>query len=194
LDWLTFISNLIRDVAWPLVTLLALLVLLRRGPSIVRFVKAIKYKDFEVTMREDFIEARAEVERVKVEIAPNLMVSINPKDKVLQLAEIDPALAVIEIWKKLEAALIKLIQHHGLMRFTTPDRMVVHLGKLGKLSKSEVNLFRKLREIRNESVHAHDKSRLTLAEVIEFKDFVDVLIQKFEKMMSEAGYIDIPKT
>jgi hypothetical protein len=31
-----------------------------------------------------------------------------------------------------------------------------------------------------------------LAEVIEFRDFVDLLIQRFEQMKNEPEYIDVP--
>lgn len=192
MDWLTFISNAIRDLAWPIIALAVLGAFLFQGRAFVRLVKTFRYKDFELTTREEFFEARADAEQVKLTLDDQPSSSLNPKDRILQLAEIDPGLAIIDIWKTLDAELLKLIQHNGLVRFTTPDKFVAELGKLGKLSSREESLYRKLRQIRNASVHAHGSFTLTLAEVIEFRDFVDVLVKRFEQMKNEPGYIDIP--
>lgn len=191
MDWLTFISSIVRDLAWPLVALAALGAVFYKGRDFITLVKTFKYKDIEITIREDFIEARADAELVKLQLhtqpAPNILL----QDKILNLAKLDPALAIVDIWKKLEAQLINLIQHSGQMRFTTPEKFILKLADLGKITKNEVNLYRKLREIRNASVHSHGETKLTLAEVIEFRDFVDMLSKKFEQIKSEPGYIDV---
>ena len=187
MDGLTFVSNLIRDLAWPLVAVAILIAILLRGPSLVRFVKAFKFRDFEITMREEFIEAGAEAEKVKVETGHPEVTEINPKDKIIQLAEIDPALAIVDIWKRLDAQIVKLKLHQGnaLLAYATHNTFLRQLQKRGKLSESEVNLYQRLRHIRNASVHDHGSTDLTLAQVIEYRDFVDVLAAKFEKMMGE---------
>lgn len=194
MDVLTFISNLVRDLAWPIATLVVLIIALRHLPSLRRFVKAIRYKDVEVTLREEFDGAREVAETVKALIGPETKPEETQTDKIAQLAQIDPAIALIEIWRKLEAEVVSLIQHNGLMRYTRPVKFVEQLGKLGKLSEEEITLFRRLRVIRNASVHAQDTNAVTLAEVIEFRDFVNVLIRKFEQIKNEPGFIDIPKS
>lgn len=193
MDILTFISNLVRDLAWPTAALIGLFVAIGRGPNLVRFVKAIRYKDFEVTIRENFDEARAEAQRIQVAASDAPTSDLVLPDKVLRLAEIDPALAVVDVWKKLEAEIIKLIQHNGMMRFTNAEKFVEELGRFGKLSKNEVQLFQKLRLIRNQSVHSHwGSTTLTLAEVVEFRDFAEILTKRLEQIRSEPGYITVP--
>jgi len=191
LDWLTFISSIVRDLAWPLVALTALGTVFYKGRDFITLVKTFKYKDIEITIREEFVEARADAEQVKLQFHTQPAQDIILQDKILKLAKLDTALAIIDIWKKLEAELISLIQHNGQMRFTTPEKFILKLADLGKLTKSEVNLYRKLREIRNASVHSHDETKLTLAEVIEFRDFVDMLSKKFEQIKIVPGYIDV---
>lgn len=194
MDSLTFISNLARDLAWPITTLVVLIIALRQLPNLRRFVKAIRYKDMEVTLREEFDGAREVAETVKALTGPETKPEETQTDRIVQLAQIDPAIALIEIWRKLETEVVSLIQHNGLMRYTSPVKLVEQLGKIGKLSEEEVTLFRRLREIRNVSVHAQDTNAVTLAEVIEFRDFVNVLIRKFDQIKNEPGYIDIPNS
>lgn len=193
MDELTFVSNLIRDLVWPVAMLVAFLIAIYHAPKLARFVKAVRYKGFEVTMREELIEARADVDQLKLEVGDAGANTLNPKDKIIQLANIDRGIAIVEVWRKLEDEVIRLIQHSGLMRFTRPVPFVEHLASLGKISERELNLFHKLRKIRNDSVHMHDTTALTMAEVIEFRDFVEVLARRFEQIKSEPDYIDLPK-
>ena len=192
MDFLTFVSGLIRDLAWPGTTLIALMVVFKCLPILRGFVKSIRYKDFEVTLHEEFAEAREAADKLKIEDVSESYVEEYLADKIFQLAQIDPALAVIEIWRELETKLVKFIQHNGLMRFTTPARVVEHLGNMGRLTDSEVKLYRKLRNIRNASVHSHEPNVLTLGEIMEFRDFSNLLIKKLAQLQEEPGYIDIP--
>lgn len=165
----------------------------RHGPRLSQLVKSIRYKDTELTLRENLTAAREDATQIKLEGGATRGLNLVVTDKIFRLAAIDPAVAIIEIWKKLEAQLISLIQHNGLMRFATPAKFMERLAQLGKLSSSDLSLFRKPTEIRNESVHGYPGSSPTVAEVVEFKDFVELLIEKLEKIKEEPGYIDVPR-
>ena len=162
-----------------------------RLPKLVRFVKAVRYKDLEVTIREDFTQARSAAEQIVAE-RKQLIGPEPDHEKVLRLADIDASIAVIEVWRRLEKEIVKLMQHNGLMRYTTPAKFMDHLAQLGKISPGDIALFRKLRDIRNLSVHALDGRSLTKGEVIEFSNFVDLLVARLEEIRHEPGYIDIP--
>uniref|UniRef100_UPI001357EABF hypothetical protein n=1 Tax=Geminicoccus flavidas TaxID=2506407 RepID=UPI001357EABF len=172
----------------------ALLIIPRQAPKFTRFVKAVRYKDVEVTIREDFIEAREGVEELKLTVGGTVPTSIDPKDKVLQLFEIDPSLAVVEVWRNFESKAAAMMRDSELLRgpHTTLVRLVSRLEKAGKISRSDYKLFWQLRDIRNASVHAHDKAALTLAEVLEFRDFVDLFLKRLELVKGERRFIDAP--
>lgn len=192
MDSRTFIAALVGHLAWPIVTLALVSIALLKLPKLARFIKAIRFKDFEVTIREDFALARVEAERLTVE-QKNAAELSPTEEKVLRLAELDPSIAIIEVWRRLEQAIVRLIQHNGMMRFTTPARFMEYLASLGKLSDGDLMLFRKLRDIRNISVHAHDRNMLSKGEVLEFSTFVALLTEKLEQIRQEPGYIDVPK-
>lgn len=193
MDPLTFIAALVGHLIWPVTALVLILVVLRRLPKLAKFIKAVRYRDLELTLREDFSEARALVDQITIQ-RQQLPAADAPDDKLLQLIEIDPSIAVIHIWRRLEREIIGLMQHNGLMRYTTPVKFFEHLAKLGKLSENDLVLFRKLRDIRNASVHAYPGRSLSPAEVLEFNNFVDLLIATFEAIKAEPGYINIPQT
>jgi hypothetical protein len=193
LDWLTFISSVVRDTAWPIVALSAFVIFSYKGNTFIKLIKSLKYKDFEISTREEFAEAREDAEHVKQQLSIQPKIEFQPSDRILKLAEMDSAVAIIDVWKKLEDTIISVIQHHGQMRYTTPENSMLKLTKLGKLSKNDLNLYRSLRKIRNENVHSHHQSKLTLAEVMEYEGFVEILINKLNQIKSESGCIDLTK-
>lgn len=192
MDGYTFTAAMVNHLAWPVTILIIVAVLLFRLPWLAKFIKAVKYKDLELTIQEDFLEARVAAEGIVVERHVS-QVSGAPTEKIARLVEIDPSIAIIEIWRQLEQQIIKLIQHNGLMRFTNPVKFIEHLAKLGKLNDMDLVLFRKLRDIRNASVHAHEGNSLSKAEVFEFSNFVELLTGKLEAIRHEPGYLNIPE-
>lgn len=191
MDRLTFVASIVGHLAWPLTTLIIAAVVYFRLPKLVRFVKAIRYKDVEVTIREEFAQARSEAERLAIQQEPKPP-SEAAEEKALKLAEIDPSIAIIDIWRRLESEIVRLIQHNGLTRFTSPDRFMEYLVSLGKLSQGDILLYRRLRQIRNTSVHAHNHASLSKAEVLEFSNFVELLIGKLNEIAQSPGYLPAP--
>ncbi len=187
MDGLTFTASVIHDLAWPVTIIASVILAVRRLPQIAKLVKSIRYKDFEVTIRERL----EEIEKLPTVVAANAENSTAPslREKILRLAEIDTGVAVAAIWTDVEAALTMLMQHNGLMRFTNPVKFTAQLVKLGKLSNDELRMMENLREVRNASVHARGDSKPTLAEVAEYQKYAEALITKVNKVRSEPGYI-----
>jgi len=190
-----FIASVIGSLAWPLLIAWIVLLLLRRSKSLEdliqkvrKYVKSIKMGALELT----FQDAREDAEAVAVERGTPLPDQGPLNDKLLQLASINPALAVVEIWKDLEAEIISLIQHNGMMRFTRPTHFMRVLAEKKKITRNELALYERLRSIRNEAVHSRDPQPLTVAEISEYRSFVSALIARFQQIKAEPGYIDVP--
>lgn len=199
MDGLTFISSIIRDIATPVSALVALYFLLGKAPALSKVFKSIKFKDIELTLREEFEKAKEEAVSIQSNQAPekadNKESPVSEFDqKIIQLANIDPKVAIFELWKRLENSVVKLIQHNGLMRFARPDKFVRWLGSQGKISSNEVELFLRLKNIRNQVVHAFpdDPPSITMADVLEYKDLVALFIKSLESIREEDGYLDYP--
>ena len=181
---------MVEHLAWPVTVLIILAVVLRNGRTIAAFVKSVRYGDFEINLHENVSEARDAAEQIRVQRQSEL-VRTHP-DTIRRLVEIDPSVAVISEWRRLEHAIIKLIQHNGLMRFTTPSKFVEHLGSIGKLLDSEVTLYGHLRSIRNAAVHLYFDQSLSKGEAAEYSGSVDLLVDRINEIIAEPEYIDIP--
>lgn len=193
MDIFTFIFSLVDTLVWPITTLTALFIFIKKGSQIARVIKSIRYKDFELSLREDFAIAQNIIYQIRddanIEKLPN-----PPLNELHQLAEIDPSLAILEIWQKLEIKITQLIQHNGLVRFTNPTKFISRLLKLRKINSNEAELFNRLQKIRNSVAHltpyGHEL-RPTIAEIVEYRNFVDTFIERLEALRQEDGYIDI---
>lgn len=200
MDIFSFISSLVEHLATPVAALVAFKILLNRAPQIARFVKSVRYKDVEINLRDEFEKAKEAAETIELS-RPHTVAMINDanrlkiaqKDKILRLAEIDTGVAIAEIWKKIEENIIGLMQHNGLMRFTRPDKLISWLASKDKISAAELELFHRLRQIRNAAVHGGSNiPKMSLAEVIEFKEFADLFIERLERIRAEPGYLGYP--
>jgi len=196
MDWLTFFSNAIDSLSWPVAVLILVYVSISNGSQISRVIKSLKYKDFELTFREDFTKAKEISDGLKVSnknISQNKLSKYDIED-IMNLAELDCSMAVFKIWQELEAKMIQLIQHNGLIRFTNPVKFIGKLLELGKITDADAELFNRLRKIRNDVVHLSpygNNVNLTMAEVLEYKEFVDTFLGRLESIRKEDGYINI---
>jgi hypothetical protein len=57
MGWLTFISNVISALAWPVTIVATVIMLLRNRKRVAQIIKSVRYKDIEVRGAK----ARAEV-------------------------------------------------------------------------------------------------------------------------------------
>jgi hypothetical protein len=195
LNLYAFVASLVSSLAWPVLVGIILLLLVRRSENLAdliqtvrKYVKTVKVGSIELTLQD----ARQDAEAIAVERGEPLATEVPANDKLMQLAQLDPALAVVDIWKELEAEIIKLIQHNGMMRFTSPVHFMKALADQKKITKSELMLYNHLRKIRNEAVHSRDPMALTLAEVLEYRSLVSALIERFEKIRASPEYINLP--
>lgn len=172
--------------------MIILAVVLRNGRKIAGLIKSIRYGEFEVELHEHVAEARDAAEQIRVQRQSEAAERTQP-DAFHRLAEIDPSVAVISEWRRLEHAIVELIQHNGLMRFTTPSKFVEYLGSIGKLLDSEVALYGRLRSIRNAVVHLYFDQSLSKGEAAEYSDSVELLVDRMNEILAEPGYIDVPR-
>lgn len=199
MDALTFIAHLIEHLATPAAIIIGLTILLKHIPDIRGIVRSVRYKDFEVNLRHEFGEAEQAAAKIESKNlhqgsdspGPNHQIDLD--EKVMQLAQIDGSVAILSIWRNLERSILALIQHNGLVRFTSPNEFVDWLTSEGKLSKEEFELFTRLRHIRNAAVHGHyEHLDISLAQVVEFNHFANVLAARLEQIRSEPDYLRFP--
>lgn len=180
MDWLTFIAELIKTLAWPL-TVLAILILLRKPlVGLIPLLQRIKYKDFELEFGRQVREVRAEAnEELPPPQKPKAMIPQAP-DPILELARVSPRAAVTEAWRQVEAAALDAAQRNNVplkyREAVSPVRVIRALEKAEVVDPAPMAIFHDLRALRNQAAHAPEFALSTEA-VIEYVDLARRLIE-----------------
>lgn len=159
MDTLTFISNIVSALAWPLAVIV--IVLMLRSPliALLRNLKRLKFKDAELDFEKAVIELKG------IEAREGKQVALT--ESKLKLAELSPRGAILESWLELEEAIASAAESQGIGRtrpggasgLPVPVDSWAHAQMLavsGKLSTNSLERFQKLRQIRNKAVHVTD--------------------------------------
>jgi hypothetical protein len=160
MDWLTFISSIIKAIAWP-GTLLALLLVVRKElPAIVRSLRKVKIKDVELEFGEAAKEVASEAKQSLPASNPDSKLVSGPKADIAArleaTAELSPRAAILEAWLQVEAAAADAVRKRALGPvgpMPGPMRLRDGLIRAEILSASQVKVFERLRFLRNEAVH-----------------------------------------
>jgi hypothetical protein len=161
-DGLTFTSNIISTLAWPITVIILFFILRSELPNIAKSIKKFKYKDVE-------LEFGAAVQAVAAEAKGSLPASKSNiiagkttediKNRLDTVAEIAPRAAILESWIQVEAAAADVIHKKGLdskVSALGPARLLATLKNEGILNGKQTLIFEQLRMLRNEAVHVHD--------------------------------------
>lgn len=171
-----FALRVLEINVWPIVVLFVLIILRRPLSRLVPFLHHIRYKDFEVNFSNNLSEARLEAERV----LPQQKVtdqSVEIQDQLQKLAKLSPRAAIIEAWLEVEGSASGLIQkadmESSLPRAISPLGLGYKLHHAGRISKAQLDIYHRLRNLRNVAVHFAD---LQLKEE-EVKQFIRLAIR-----------------
>ena len=117
MDWLTFFSNAISTLAWPVTLIILFFIIRKELPKIAGSLRKVKYKDVELEFGAA-IKAVAEDVKDSVPLTQSKDIagkSTNEiKSRLDAVAEIAPRAAILEAWIQVEAAAADVINKKGL--------------------------------------------------------------------------------
>lgn len=159
MDTLTFISNIVSALAWPIAVLMIVLVLRSPLVGLLRNLKRLRFKDAEL----DFEQAIIELKGIEAQEGKQTPLT----ESKLKLAELSPRGAILESWLELEEALTSAAEAQGIGTTrpggvsgrpvpVDPWALAQMLAVSGRLSSNSLERFQKLRQIRNKAVHVTD--------------------------------------
>jgi hypothetical protein len=165
MDWLTFISEIIKAIAWP-ATLIVLLVIVRKDlPALIRSLRKLKFKGVE-------FEFDAAAKQVAADAKSALPPPSTNPPILLRKSHTRPMRGeILEAWLIVEAAARNLLRRNAreVDAKAAPYAVSRALAASGLLEGDQVAIFEQLRVLRNEAVHATDM-RFTSQAV---EDYVD---------------------
>ncbi|ANI83436.1 hypothetical protein [Kosakonia oryzae] len=188
MDFLTFLSSVIKSLAWPV--LLASVLYYGRNDlfKLIRTIKSIKYDKFEMMFEEQAAEAAGEAENISGKEKDN---SERYKDFVF----LSPYETVMKSYMKLEDSLrnavrrkvddgtIELPSHSHLIRLETMHGATLMrlLYKTGLVDVDFAALHDNLRNLRNMAAHKHN-FEISQDAAKNFADSTIALIDKLEEI------------
>lgn len=163
MDCLTFVSNLIDSLAWPVVVLFSVYWLKDAISQRLKGLKKIKWGDNEAEFAEGLEAAKKEASEIDLPTEEELEQTEQPGDArvrqvLLDLAKMSPEGAVVQAWREVERAAIDLHKARGGK--ATPERnsvsQLIELEWRDGVDDSTRLLVRRLRELRNQAAHASE--------------------------------------
>jgi hypothetical protein len=156
-DWLTFIAELVKALAWPVAALVIFAVLRTPLLRLIPLLGRVKYKDFEFDFGRRLEEAAAEAAALPDTDAPHLPTATGDSH-LLRLAESSPRAAILEAWIRLEAAAIEAARRRNVTvassQLRSPSALIQFLEESHVLDARQAAIFHDLRGLRNSAAHA----------------------------------------
>ncbi|QKT02808.1 hypothetical protein HUS23_02770 [Ectothiorhodospiraceae bacterium 2226] len=180
MDWLTFISQLVKSLAWPIAVVVIAVVLREEVGRLLSKITRIRHNDTEVEFRHELAAAKKEAEKV----LPDYKNTTYLKSQSSQLAKLSPRGAIIEAWLSIEGALLKYAERHGIEvkkdKPFTMRELHFHTLDYGSLGKGVFEMLGRLRRTRNEAVHLSD-AQIDEDSAQEYVELASRVIQRIEE-------------
>lgn len=155
MDALTFIVEMTKALAWPVVAVVIILIVRRPLLAMLPLVRRLRYGSLELDFGRRVHELAAEVDKELPAVADEPLA-----ERLAQLARLSPRAAVLEAWLALEAAAAEASRREGLDLTSRERRTPLLLGQAleqaGILDEQKLEIFHRLRNLRNAAAHASD--------------------------------------
>lgn len=180
MDWLTFISKLVGDLAWPLVLGIVVFRLRRPIEDAIRLVSKVKVSGVEVEFNKKLEAAKEEAESLP---KPAILIedkSRSTDDHIARLAQVSPRAAVLEAWRFVEVAALECAKRlYGDTKFRNKTMTFAAIGLLERYENFPENvaaLMKRLRSLRNEAAHASEFA-LTTESALDYTRLASQLVE-----------------
>ena len=117
-------------------------------------------------------------------LPPTTETPVVQTDKIYELARLSPRGAVLEAWIDVETALEAAAKRYGLVDETTNTfhsrNVIFKLEVSSKIGRGVVEMFEKLRRLRNDAVHLKENS-IDPKSAIDFVNIANRIVKSFEE-------------
>ncbi len=187
MDWLTFLSSIFDSLAWPIVVLLAVLMLRRPLSNLIPFLRKLKWKDFEaefgreVSMLGDSIRREIQVPAPSPSgVEDPLGILSTAVAEYSRLAELSPRSVVLESWRQVESAARNIASQHDMpaekIESLPPAALGRFLAQAGIIDNKQLDFFNHLRGLRNKAAHAEEFA-FSKEDALEYTDVSKMLAE-----------------
>jgi hypothetical protein len=186
MDFLTFISELIKALAWPAVAGAALIVLRKELRALLPFLRRLKAGPVEAEFERDVNQLKEMVDEPAEPVPPLSPDVLAFKEFLFQLAMLHPRSAILESWVRVEAAARAALTRSlttPVKPYLTAASLAQELSGIGVLSDTQVTLYHELRRLRNDTAHlvGAEPTQDSVHSYIELATGLQSHLEKFQK-------------
>ncbi|MGZ9667751.1 hypothetical protein ACXX9E_16970 [Pseudomonas sp. GNP014] len=165
MDALTFVSEVIKSLAWPAAVVSLVIMLKKPIAQLIPLLRKLKYKELEMEFSKEIAELRAEASAPVSSGGQPTINQPNPPNRLLQLISFSTRAAIMEAWLEVEAAASEVASSFWNEPTSDTFRNYPKLGEYllqcKVIDKKQLETFNKLKQLRNKAAHA---SELELSE------------------------------
>jgi uncharacterized protein YutE (UPF0331/DUF86 family) len=188
MEWKQFLSNLVESLAWPSIAAIFLYMFKNELSNIVTRVAHFKYKDLEL----DFGKVKQQADELRREEYNEVPTLKSPElnsleDQIFDAVERAPSAAILLAWSGVETAMASAVARLCISlqepSYRSPMHNIEMLSRHGGLDKSDENLLREMRLLRNKIAHERDAMiNITQEQATDYANVAKSIIKNLDSM------------
>ena len=187
MDWLTFIAELVKSLAWPVFVVAAVLVFRKPLLELIPALRRFRFKEFEIEFGRELLEA----ERRAITLRPSqaqraLEVEAVPQ-RLRQIASVRPSAAILEAWRDVEAAAADAASRRGMTVTGGTWELFLALEKEGVLNSTEAAILNSLRQLRNKVAHTPEGEVINEEQALRYAEIATRLAEALRETSKQSG-------
>lgn len=161
MDILTFVSEVIKSLIWPVTILVITLLLKKPIVELIPKLSSMRYKDLELAFgkKVEELEQKADRANLPEKISDDDSSQFDLYEQYKSLANLSPRAAILETWMLVEQEInsaaircqVKLREY-----YPTPHKLAKELMKLQFISKEIYDIITEMQNLRNAAAHELD--------------------------------------
>ncbi|WP_080962056.1 hypothetical protein [Chromobacterium subtsugae] len=160
MDNLTFTSEAIKSLTWPLTVIVIVRMLRKPITELLPFIKKLKYKEFEMEFAKEVAELKAEAKVLELSSAKEVTEEKITENRLLQLVQFSSRAAIMEAWIEVETAATEVASSFWNEppsdTFRNHSKIGEYLLQCKVIDKKQLEIFNKLKHLRNKAAHAEE--------------------------------------
>ncbi|MFD1956369.1 hypothetical protein ACFSL6_19840 [Paenibacillus thailandensis] len=163
MDWLTFVSEIVKTLAWPVSVLMIIILLKKPLTELIPSITKLKYKEFELDFDMELEEAEKIAEEARLPKTTDMInnqvmrVNSNAVERLSYIKDVNLRSSrdgIIDSWLLVEEALRKLAEKNEFRSINMPPMKILRDLSDNKVITHELfEICDRLYRIRNEAVH-----------------------------------------
>ncbi|RED51589.1 hypothetical protein [Aestuariispira insulae] len=188
MDWLTFISNLVSALAWPVAAVTGFLMLRKPVLALLPGITKVKISEFEAEFAKDLQQIKRHTEADSDIQAVQDKALRSRGQELSDMATFGPKAAVLEAWIELETAAKSLLMAHGQSLDYNSRAPYLLIGQMLQdhdlLANKDLTIYHELRDLRNKVAH-WDHFQITTEQS---REYVKLALQLAGKLVPRGAH------